>query len=155
MQILWSFYLRQYQPYKFKVSISVYLYFFHTMAVKAIYYYLIWMKVCILVTIKYFSFILLLLCSLIILFFCNKRCSNNQTCVLKKLQNINFSLYVVTQSVWCYNMDSDGFVQHMDIKMLKTKDYIKYYASLHQCYAMLNGKQSPTLETEVAYSSRT
>jgi hypothetical protein len=52
-------------------------------------------------------------------------------------------------------MDSDGFVQHMDIKMLKTKDYIKDYASLLQCYAMLIGKQSPTLETEVAYSSRT
>ena len=52
-------------------------------------------------------------------------------------------------------MDGDGFVQHMGIKMLKTNDYVKNYASLLKCYAMLIGKQSPTLNMEVAYSSRT
>jgi hypothetical protein len=47
-------------------------------------------------------------------------------------------------------MDGDGFVQHMDIKMLKNKDYIKYYANLLKCYAMLTGKLSPTLKMEEA-----
>ena len=59
------------------------------------------------------------------------------------------------QSVWCSNIDGDGFVQYMCIKMLKTKDYIKDHASLLKCYAMLIGKQSPTLKMEVAHSSRT
>jgi len=57
--------------------------------------------------------------------------------------------------VWCYNLDGDGFEQHMCTKVLKTKDYIKDYASLLKCYAMLIGKQSPTLKMEVAHSSRT
>jgi hypothetical protein len=52
-------------------------------------------------------------------------------------------------------VDGDGFEKHMDIKMLKTKDYIKDHTSLLQCYAMLIGKQSPTLKMEVAYSCRT
>jgi len=66
-----------------------------------------------------------------------------------------FFFNVVKQRLWCYNTDGDGFVQHMVIKMLKTKDYTKDYTSLLKCYAMLIGKQSPTLKMEVAYSFRT